>query len=179
MAVNDANLLFSATIKPLGRTLGRMVIADRNATVCYSNFDLAAGTLGTQSGLISRSIQSRGNGWYRVTVGANVGTGSTTPAIRLFVFDDAGATSYLGDITKGFDVCETQVRFITGNDLFLPTDTDGTVLGASGGSAWFMMPMAVGGSVTTVECRFTGMWKSVASAGLNRVVTAKVEVRNA
>lgn len=178
-AVNNANLQFCASVKAAGRTLGRLDITDRTGATAYSEFDLAAGSLGAQTGLLSRSIKDRGNGWSRVTIAANLGTGSTTPSVLLRLRDDTGALSYLGDITKGFDVCETQVRFVTGNDLFLPTDTDGTVLGASGGSAWFYKPLAVGSTMKSVECRFTSMFKSVAGAGLNRIVTAEIEVRNA
>lgn len=178
-ALDGANLMFSATIKTVGRTLGRLDITDRNGVSLYSEFDLAAGTLGAQSGLISRAIKDRGNGWYRVTISANIGVGVSTPSVIVRLRDGTGALSYLGDSTKGFDVCETQVRFSTGNDLFLPTDTDGTVLGAAGGSAWFFTNIATGGGLVNAEARFTGPYKAVAKAALNWIVTGEVEVRNA
>lgn len=178
-AVDGANLQFCATIKAAGRTLGRLDVTDRNGVSLYSEFDLGTGTLGSQSGLISRAIADRGNGWYRVTILANIGIGASTPSVVVRLRDGAGASTYLGDIAKGFDVCETQVRFLTGNDLFLPTDTDGTVLGAAGGSAWFFTDIATGGGLVNAEARFTGPYKAVAKSGLNWIVTGEVEVRNA
>jgi hypothetical protein len=179
-AVDNANLQFCATVKPVGRTLGIMEIGDRNWSVSFTKFDLGAGTLGDQLGLLSRSIVDRGNGWYRLTVQANLGAaGIQMPYVRLRLFDNTGAEVYTGNTAKGFDVCETQVRFVTGNDLFVPTESDGTTLGAAGGSSWFMMPLAIDTGLKTVECRFTTPFKSTAGAGLNRIVTAEVEVRNA
>ena len=178
-AVDNANLQFCASVKPAGRTLGRLDIGDRNGVICYTEFDLGTGTLGAQSGLLSRSIMARGNSWYRVVIQANLGTGVSPPYVRARLRDDTGANTYTGCVTKGFDVCETQVRFVTGNDLFVPTETDGTTLGAAGGSSWFMMPLAMDSGLQTVECRFTTPFKSTAGAGLNRIVTAEVEVRNA
>ena len=72
LAVDNANLLFRATVKSAGRTLGRLWIHLRDATAAHTDVDLTAGTLGNQAQLLSRSIEDRGNGWWRVTIAANL-----------------------------------------------------------------------------------------------------------
>jgi hypothetical protein len=129
--------------------------------------------------LVSSSIEDRGNGWWRVTITNSSGVGASVPILRIGALDAAGLQSYLGDITKGLDVCEMQARVPTGYDLFVPSDALGNAMGANGGSAWFWMQVAVGGGLTLAETRFTGPYKAVAMSGLRWSVTAEVEVRNA
>ena len=178
-AINGADVLFMATVKGIGRTLGRLSILDRNGVQLYTEFDLSSGTLGGQSGLLSRSITSRGDGWWRVAITADIGTGVSTSQLSVRFRDDAGNLTYAGDITKGFGICEVAARIATGSDLFIPTDSAGKALGADGGAAWFYAPMPDGSALVSKEVRFVGPYKATAMAGLNWSVSAEVEVRNA
>lgn len=179
LAIDNANVQFTASIKAVNRSLGRLTIFDRNGVGKYTEFDLSAGTMAGQSGLTSRSMRDRGNGWWRVTLVANLGVGAANPIFRIQTRDDSGLYIYTGDITKGFDICELSARVATGSDLFLPTEANGTAAGADGGSAWFYLPIATGSALVLLEARFVGPYKATAMTGLNWTVTAEVEVRNA
>lgn len=178
-AVDTITILGRATIKAAGRTKARLSLVDRAGVVGSVDIDLTAGTLAGSTGLVSSTIEGRGNGWWRVTITDSSGVGVAVPILRINALDAAGALSYLGDITKGLDICELQARIPTGFDLFVPSDALGNAMGANGGSAWFWMPVAVGGGLTLAETRFTGSYKAVAMSGLRWSVTAEVEVRNA
>lgn len=177
-AVDNAMLVCSASLKSVGGRNARLTIVDRASASDSVDIDLAAGTLSGATGLSSYSIVSRGNGWWRVTITCSTGSGGTVPAMRINA-TDAGTLSYAGDTGKGLDIAETQARFQTGYDLWLPTGADGKVLGSGGGSSWFQMPIASGGGLTTGEARFTGPYKVATTPALRRIVTGEVEVRNA
>lgn len=178
-AVDNGNLLFRATIRGVGRSLGRLWIATRSGAAAYTEFDLAAGSLGAQSGLVARTIEDRGNGWYRITITANLGTGALTPGIRIALRDAGNTDTYVGDTTRGFDVAEVQARFTTGYDLFVPSDAAGLALGAAGGTAWTFIPVATGGGLRLAEARFSGKYAANAGPGLIWTVKGEMEVRNA
>jgi hypothetical protein len=178
-AINATTVVCSVTLKSVSRVNARVYFLDRAGTACSVDINLSTGALSGASGLMSYTSQDRGNGWWRVTITATTGTGAATPIMRVNALSDAGAVTYAGDITKGLDICELQARLSTGYDLFLPTGSDGKVLGSAGGSAWFYFPVASGGGLTTAEARFTGPYKVATLAALRRVVTFEVEVRNA
>lgn len=168
-----------ATIKAAGRTNVRLFLLDRAGTAASVDIDLTTGALSNLTGLTSCTVQDRGNGWWRVTWVASTGTGASVPIMRFGLMQPAGTVSYLGDITKGIDICEVQARIVTGYDLFVPSDANGLALGADGGAAWFWTYISVGGGLSLVEARFTGPYKAAATPGLNRIITAELEVRNA
>lgn len=178
-ATDNISVLCRATIKGVGRTKARFTLVDRASGVAQVDLDMTTGLLSGATGLVSSTVQDRGNGWFRVTIVALTGVGVATPIMRVNVQDAAGTQSYAGDITKGLALCEMQARLPTGYDLFVPADASGNAMGANGGSAWFWMNIAAGGGFTLAETRFTGPYKAVSSSGLNWDVTAEVEVRNA
>lgn len=178
-AVNNASLICRATLKAVNGANARFGFLDRTGTMASVNIDLATGTLSGAVGLTSQTITDRGNGWWRVTVIGSTATGGASPILRVNALSSGMSLSYVGDVTRGLDICETQARFETGYDLFLPTGSDGKALGSGGGSSWFYMPIASGGGLTTAEARFTGPYKVTTQSALRRTVTAEVEVRNA
>lgn len=178
-ATAGGTVLFRATVKSAGRQFARLAFFDRTGLQCYTNVDLTAGTLGSSAGLTSRSIESRGNGWWRISMSAAVATGGVTPSVRINALSAAQETSYLGDGVSGLSIAEIGARMVTGYDLHLRTDAAGKALGAGGGAGWVVVPIAVGGGFKTVEARFNGPFKAVAGAGLNWDVSAQMEVRNA
>lgn len=177
-AIAGGTVLVRATLKSDGRDVARLSFFDRAGVARYTNIDLATGVLGDSSGLVTRAVETRGDGWWRVTLTADVGTGGSTPVMRVQSLA-SGATNYTGDGASTLSVCEIGPRMVTGADLHLRTDADGLALGAASGAAWAWMPVAVGNGLTYAECRFRTMFKAQAQAGLNWQVSAQVEVRNA
>lgn len=178
-AFDNITLWACATINAAGRTKARVQLVDRAGAANFVDIDLTTGALSNATGLLTYTAQARGNGWWRVTITDNSGTGSAVPILRINALDATGTLSYAGDVTKGLDICELQARIATGYDLFVPAAADGTGLGANGGSAWFFTSIAAGGGLTWAEARFTGPYKAPAQPGLIRIVSAEVEVRNA
>jgi hypothetical protein len=179
-AATDAiTVLCRATVRAAGRTKARLTFVDRASAVQIVNIDLATGVLSGATGLLSTTVQDRGNGWWRVTWTASTGVGAAAPIMRINALDGTGLASYLGDTGMGLDICEMQARRLTGFDLFVPSDAAGKALGASGGSAWTYMPVATGGGLITAEARFTGPYDANAAAGLMWTVKGQMEVRNA
>jgi hypothetical protein len=172
-------VLIRATLKPGGRDNARISYTGWDNVQAYQDINLTTAALGASSGVLSSEVESRGDGWVRVTMTAAAGTGATTPSMRLQSLNASLASTYTGDGASTLSICEVGARMVTGYDLHLRTDSDGNALGAAGGSAWVEMPVAVGGGMVTAEARFTGMFKAQALAGLNWQITAQAEVRNA
>ncbi len=175
----SGELLCRATLKSAGRRNVKLALFDRAGVECWTNVDLVTGALGLQSGLSSRLIEDRGNGWWRVTVTAPVSTGAAVPATRISILSPDLVISYAGNSGQGIAVSEIGARMATGFDLHLRTDAAGKALGAAGGAGWALVPIAAGGGFKAVEARFNGPFKAQAGAGLNWSVTAQMEVRNA
>lgn len=179
-AVNDLPLALTVTLRAAGRSRARLMLVDRAGAQHAVNADLTAGTiLGTNGAPLAMSIKDRGDGWYRLALQASTGVGAGQPAMRIGLLGPASEVSYAGTAGLGCDVCEVQARVRTGFDLFCPCDADGMALGAAGGSAWFRVPLATGGGLTTGEAKFAAMWEAQAAAGLKWQVTGQMEVRNA
>lgn len=174
-----AQLLFRATLKSAGRTWARLWFQNRDGTICYSTVNLATGAWGVTGGLLTRTIEDRGDGWWRVTQTADVGTGVTSPALRLQLLSDSQGVVYAGSPAAAVDVCEISARLVTGHDLYLPTASDGTAVGAAGGAGWFLTNLFYGGGWRLVEARFDGPFKAEFLDGANWRVSAGLEVRDA
>lgn len=178
-AIADGTVLCRATLKSVGRQYSRLTFFDRAGVGCYTNIDLTNGAFGDQVGLTSRTLESRGDDWWRVTITAPVSTGGSTPAMRIKVLSADLLGSHDGNAAMGLCVAEIGARMVTGYDLHLRTDAAGKALGAAGGAGWTLVRIAVGGGFGDVEARFNGPFKAQAGAGLNWDVTAQMEVRNA
>lgn len=179
-AVSSSVVSYCVTLKSAGRTTARIGLVDRSgAVLLYTEVDLATGTLGAQSGLASRSINDRGNGWWRITITANCGAGASDPQMLIAALSAAGVASYAGAGTAALSVCEINARVATGYDLFVRTDATGNALGAAGGSAWVTVPLAAGAGFSYVEARFKGTFKAAVDTGLRWTVSAEMEMRNA
>lgn len=177
--VAGSNALLRATLRSAGRDFSRMGFLNRDGTFCYTVTNLQTGTFGASGNLVSRSIEDRGDGWYRVTMIAPIGAGASEPAMRLAFMQDGATVTYTGDGVSGQSVCEVQVRMVTGHDLFVASQANGRAYGAAGGAAWVKLPLAFGGGIETVECRFNGPFQATLQAGLKWAVSADVEVRHA
>lgn len=180
VALDGAELVLAVTASSASRAL-QLALIGRDGVARAGFFDLAAGTMLGQSGLTSRRMLDRGDGWWRCVAAAPVGTGISAPQMRLALSPDGVATSYEGDGSSGAAVCEIMARVteFAGLDPFLRTDAAGLVTGAAGGSAWVLLPLAFGGGLRVVEGRFDSPWTAEAQPGLNWQVSARMEIRNA
>lgn len=179
-AADGVPVILRASFRAAGRSAVRFGLVDRVGTYHSVTVDLETGAQSGISGSpISTRVEGRGDGWWRVTVSASTGAGADVPQMRLGLQQAVGVNVYMGDAGLGVDVCETQARVLSGYDEFLPCDAAGNALGAAGGSAWFMVPIATGGGLRVAEARFAGPYSSQAGAGLNWRVSAQLEVRNA
>lgn len=181
LPVAEANkiVLCRATLKAAGRNWGRLSFLDRAGAQCWTDVDLANGVFGGQSGLVSRTLESRDNGFWRVTLTAPVASGGGAPAMRISALSASNTPSYAGNASLGLVISEIGARMVTGFDLHLRTGSNGKVTGAAGSTAWAQMPIAVGGGFKFVEGRFKGPFKATAGPALNWDVSAQMEVRNA
>ena len=176
-ATAGATILCRATLKAAGRSWARLSFTNRAGTVSQATVDLTTGVITNSANTLTATIESRANGWWRVTISAAVSTGVTTPLMRLQLMSDGTTTSYLGDAVSGVDILEQQARIVTGVDGFLRTDAAGKVQGAAGGIGWAFMPVAVGGGFKYLEGRFKAMFKAGGGNGLVWTVTSQLEVR--
>lgn len=175
----NATVVCRMTLRAAGRDFVRLAMVNMAGTGCVAVVNLATGAIVSTSNLISVAIVSRGNGWYRVEFIAPMESGVTSPIFRATISTDGTTTNYAGDDTKGVLATEQQVKVYTGADMYLPTDADGNVQGASGGSAWFGMAMPVGGGMAVKQCRFDGTFSAKPLQGLNWQVGGKLRVRHA
>lgn len=178
-AFDDETLVLSATLRAAGLPVGRVGYSDRNGELRYADVDLSSGAIAGQSGMTSATVTSRGNGWWRIAITGTTASGAAVPEMRLSPLAVAGTPSFVGNDLDGIHVCEVMARLTTGADAFLMTDARGRVLGASGGAAWFLCPLAFGNGWADAEVRFAGAWQAEISEGLRWTVKGQLEVRNA
>lgn len=177
--VDNQMLVITATLRAAGLPVGRLGYTDRAGVLRYADVTLASGAVAGQSGLTSATVTDRGNGWWRVTLTGSTGAGAAVPEMRLGTLAVAGVASFAGDASSGLYASEKMARLQTGTDLFLMTDAQGYALGAAGGTAWFLTPLAFGGGWRDAEVRFDGGWQADVGQGLRWNVKGKLEVRNA
>lgn len=104
----------SLNFKPIGRTEFSLEIGDYNLDAARFKIDTTAGTidsgnsLGSPTKICGSSITNLGGGWFNVK--ASVNFSATAPQIVYFALApwNAGAQSYLGDVTKGFYATNTK-----------------------------------------------------------------------
>jgi len=175
---NDARVAVAVTLRASGRTRARVLIRGRDEVSRDLRINLTSGAVTSTSGLDSFSATARGAGWHRVRFVTTVGTGSATPALRVQTMTDAGVLSFVGDPELGVEVCELNAR-ADALPAVLPTDANGGVRGAAAGSAWSVIPLALGGGYAPVEARFEQTFEATVLPGLNWDVTAPLEIRYA
>lgn len=173
---DSVSVTLMATVKVTTRPYVRLILVGRDGVLRYATVSTSDGSVIFSTG-VTVVVASRGSGWYRITITADTGIGSTAVAARLALLQASGTSSYAGDGSSTLSVCEVQARI--GSSVFVRTDAAGDALGASGGSSWVLMPLAVGHGVETLEARFTGPWDASALPGLGWEVSLPLEVRNA
>lgn len=179
-ALSDGQIVvFTASVRPAGRSRVRLALAGRDGTDRRLDVDLASGTGYNATGLAWWAVQPQSGGWHRIIMGASVGTGANTVIARLSPLLTASTESYTGTGVDGLDLAQINIRVSTGADLFLPTDAAGHAKGAAGGPAWALIPVFTGGAQSPRECRFEKTFSVEVRQGLHTHVSADLEVRHA
>ena len=111
---------FSIYAKAGERNWLRLAVFD-GGTSKYCFFNLTNGTIGTSTGLISQSITSVGNGWYRCTITGDVIVTNIQSQVYIALSDNG--FGYLGDGTSGLYLWGAQtVQGSVPKDYFFTTD---------------------------------------------------------
>ena len=125
--VTDKTMTFSVYAKDNGRNCCQLRVASIGFNQAYCNFDLQNGVTGSSGGgsLFGSSIESVGNGWYRISIRID-GSGATI-GFELCLVDGPNADerqTYTGDGTSGIYVYSFQ--FEEGNFITSPIPTSGS-----------------------------------------------------
>ena len=154
----------------------RVGLVDRAGVVNYAVVNLTAGTVFSLTG-VTCTVVSRGGNWWRVYITAATGVGASAVTAKIWMMSDSTTISYVGATTNWLGVCEVMGR--VGNSTFIRTAASGNALGAAGGTAYFIMPLAVGKGIAKLEAKFTGPYSASALPGLGWNITMPLEARNA
>jgi hypothetical protein len=73
-------------------------------------FDLINGVVGTVESGVTASMLYCGNGWWRCSVTRDVGSGGTTPRIRIQTASANGTKAYVGVVNNGLYLWGAQVE---------------------------------------------------------------------
>lgn len=167
-----------ASLRAAARSRAWVDLFGRDGVIRSVIVDLAAGVIESTSGVTTAVLTPRGNGWWRLTMTAPIGSGGDAPLMRIFAMD-AGGRNYAGTSAAALSVAELQLRrSVEGRNLFVPAAGDGTALGAAAGAAWFRTQLSFGGGLTEVEARFTAEYAANPMQGLNWEAKGVLEVRN-
>lgn len=97
----------SVYVKAAEYTTGALLVIDKANALHYNNFNLTTGVAVASGAGTTAGIASVGNGWYRVWVTTNSGTGATTPSLSILP-NTSG--NYTGTGAKGIYVWGAQVE---------------------------------------------------------------------
>lgn len=176
--VSGRDVVIYASIAAAGRNFAKVSFVDRSGAVRNTTLNLTDGSVVPDAG-VTAEVVTRGRDFWRIRLVANTGTGSDVPQLRLAAMSDATSLTYAGDGASGIRICEVSVAEAAGWNLFVRSGPDGTALGAAGGPAWIVLPLAVGGGFAFVEARFKGVFDANGGKGLSWTVTATMEARYA
>lgn len=115
-------------------------INTKNPVYPKAEFDLTSGTLSYSSGSPTYGISDAGNGWWRVWMSINIGSGPAMPAVNVFLTHTSGVTSYLGNGSSNAYIWGAQFeKGITPTTLIF---TNGTPVYVFDGPATLCYPVA-------------------------------------
>ncbi len=120
VAASGLSYTFKVYIKANSRTKGYLSVVSGGG---YSSFDLTAktnsfGGNGTNETVTAQTLTELTNGWFLLSITSVFsGVANINPVIG--ILNDAGASSYIGDVTKGFYIWGADLR-VTNDGVSLP-----------------------------------------------------------
>ncbi len=85
----------------LGRTYIKVTLFDGSSTF-YAFINLATGTVGTTSGVISTTISQQNDGFWFWTISLTTSASAASGTVTIQTSSDGSTTSFAGDAAKGF-----------------------------------------------------------------------------
>ena len=119
----SGSYVFSVFLKAEGYGFARLRIGGQGAT-----FNLSTGVVIATDAVITSSIQSFGNGWYRCIIGKAVSTANEI--IRINMQPTASTADFAGDGTSGIYVFGAQYETGSAATSYIPTTTAAITRGA-------------------------------------------------
>jgi hypothetical protein len=119
---DSASVCVSCYCKAAERSWVAITVTDKAAIINRRWFNLSNGTQGATNGTISAfSATNVGDGWYRIAVTASVGTGASTPGVRISLGVADNTASYTGDGTSGIYLWGAQLEQSSTVGEYIPT----------------------------------------------------------
>lgn len=151
-STDSENTVFSCYLKAAGRTTARLLILQRDWTTSHwVDVDLSSGMIADDGANTGSSINVLGDGWYRVAVIGETGSGSNDAQAYIFLGD---GSAYAGDGSSGVLLWGAQWQTQQGSlDDYNPTLANSTIFDG------FAVSMKVGprggkdARIIEIDCR--------------------------
>jgi hypothetical protein len=165
------------SLAPLLRTSARIGIHGRDNVLRSADLDLSIGALSNLTSGVTATTKDMGS-WTRLVLTAPVGSGATAVALKVAGLA-SGAASYAGGNAPALAVGQVNARRGGAKEgIFLPTASDGSALGTDGGTAWFWVPLALGGGITRRQALPLGALSADPQPSLAWIVSAPLVTRD-
>ena len=202
VALSGQTYTASFYIKANGRTKGFMSVVSGGGFV---TFDITAKTItfggnGTNETVIAQTITESSNGWFRLTMTSSFsGAANVKPTLGLS--NDAGNSSYTGDVSKGVFLYGAQLEAGSFPTSYIPTgitqvtrSADVATITGTNFSSWFNATQGtfifagdsaygsggfIGSTPTTGAILYANANASRTSNGTNVITTANTYANNA
>ena len=134
------------SLAPLLRTAARVGLLGLDNVLRSADVDLSSRALSNLTSGVTATAKDMG-GWTRLVLTAPVGTGATPVALKVAGLA-SGAASYAGGNAAALGIGQVNARRGGAKEgIFLPCNALGKALGTAGGTAWFWVPLALGGGI--------------------------------
>ena len=164
----SGSYVFSVFLKAEGYGFARLRIGGQGAT-----FNLSTGVVITTDSVITSSIQSFGNGWYRCIIGK--AASAANEIIRINMQPTASTADFAGDGTSGIYVFGAQYETGSVATSYIPTTTGSVTRNADVVSVSGAVSGSIGqlsGTIyAEVDVRLLGTQRSFIAATLNSNTT--------
>ena len=100
----------SVFVKAAERTWARVNLTTQAGGIRGAYINLSTGALGTISGATTATVTALADGWYRVSVAADIGAAGAGEALQVYIATADGTISYDGNGTSGIYIWGAQIE---------------------------------------------------------------------